>query len=263
MSETLELAREMAASDHDKAAIKYYERVLFFDKHKAYTGQIYTELADIYQRAGNTKAALSYLNSAFYLSETPESQLQIQFRQISLYLLAQDFLGANEELFDIDLDATMDSSYAEAKGFYLGITYFGLEQYDSAWKYFYAYTDGQTEATQELDKLFKRNARISKIAPRKAKLMSTFLPGLGQVYYGDLKNGLNSFLLTTGLVGLGIHLSSTISPLDAAFTVIPWFIRYYQGGIKRSGEIAQQKRQRKRAEVYQEILTVLSTTRAK
>jgi hypothetical protein len=83
-------------------------------------------------------------------------------------------------------------------------------------------------------------------------------PGLGQAYSHDLKSGLNSLLLTSGLIALGINISIRYSPVDAIFAILPWYQRYYTGGFGKAGEIASRKRQLKRNEVYNKILKMIA-----
>ena len=80
------------------------------------------------------------------------------------------------------------------------------------------------------------------------------MPGLGQIYVGDIKNGLNSFILSAGLFALGLRSAYINNPLDAAISVLPWFQRYYQGGFKKAELIAIAKIQEKRYKIYNQLL---------
>ena len=73
------------------------------------------------------------------------------------------------------------------------------------------------------------------------------LPGLGQFYAGDIKNGINSLVINALFVGLFTYSFVTISPIDAYFSVLPWFQRYYKGGYTKAGIIAEQKVKKRRA----------------
>jgi hypothetical protein len=108
--------------------------------------------------------------------------------------------------------------------------------------------------TSLVNELFEKNKKISKISPKKAKVLSMIMPGLGQLYVGDVKNGLNSFLLSTGLLALGLRSAFINNPLDAAIATLPWFQRYYQGGYKKAELIAVAKIQEKRYKIYNQLL---------
>jgi hypothetical protein len=80
------------------------------------------------------------------------------------------------------------------------------------------------------------------------------IPGLGQVYSHDIKSGINSLLLTSGLIALGVNISLKYSPVDAVFAILPWYQRYYTGGFEKASEIASRKRQLNRNRVYTRVL---------
>jgi hypothetical protein len=84
--------------------------------------------------------------------------------------------------------------------------------------------------------------------------MSIFLPGLGQFYAGDIKNGLNSLLLTGGFFTIGFIVAINYSLVDAMVAVVPWIQRYYVGGYNRAAGIAENKKKSKQDKVYQAIL---------
>jgi len=87
--------------------------------------------------------------------------------------------------------------------------------------------------------------------------MSRIIPGSGQLYAGDIKNGLNSLLLTGGIALLGVHLYNQYSLFDAIMSAFPWFARYYKGGYHKAFEIAYQKRSIRRDRTYKQILKTI------
>lgn len=90
--------------------------------------------------------------------------------------------------------------------------------------------------------------------------MSMIIPGLGQLYAGDIKNGLNSLILTGGLFSLGIYSAINNGFLDASLSVIPWFQRYYQGGFNKAQIIAKAKIEKKRYQIFNQLLDEVSKT---
>ena len=88
--------------------------------------------------------------------------------------------------------------------------------------------------------------------------MSIIIPGLGQLYLGDLKSALNSFMLTSGFALLFIHTALEYSLIDAAASVLPWYQRYYQGGYENAGKIALKKREKKLTYEYKKILGLIT-----
>lgn len=139
----------------------------------------------------------------------------------------------------------------------MAMSTFAQSDFEAAQQYFNNVVGSDSTKQQSLIKLFEKNQKISKLNPDKAKRMSQFLPGLGQFYAGDIKNGLNSLLLTGGLLTWGINIGLNSTFLDAAFTIVPWFQRYYLGGADRAKVIAENAIKRRRHKVYNEILDVI------
>ena len=89
------------------------------------------------------------------------------------------------------------------------------------------------------------------------------LPGSGQIYSGDFKNGINSILLTGGLAALGVLMYNQYSLLDAFLAVFPWFFRYYQGGYEKAKNIAHDKRAIRRDKTYKKVLEIVNESKKK
>ena len=84
------------------------------------------------------------------------------------------------------------------------------------------------------------------------------IPGSGQIYAGDWRNGLNSLLLTGGLMTLGIYTISAAGFIDGIVMVGPWYQRYYTGGFKRAETSVNALKKKVRYEVLQEMLRMSS-----
>jgi hypothetical protein len=111
--------------------------------------------------------------------------------------------------------------------------------------------------TSVVNELFIKNAKIDKLKPKTAKILSIIIPGLGQFYAGDVKNGLNSFILSGGLMFLGVRSAINNSVLDAALSIMPWYQRYYTGGYNKAEAIAEAKIKERRFKVFNELLEVV------
>ena len=83
------------------------------------------------------------------------------------------------------------------------------------------------------------------------------LPGAGQFYAGDYKNGINSLLINALLGYWLISAGISFTFLDAAATVSPWLFRYYAGGMRRAGEILEKKKEEGLRKVFGKVLEEL------
>ena len=88
----------------------------------------------------------------------------------------------------------------------------------------------------------KKRENIIEKAPARHVFLSMIFPGAGQFYAGDLKNGFNSLILNAGLLTWFVSYAFTYSTIDAAFTIGPWFYRYYLGGFQRAGKMVTIKK---------------------
>ena len=180
------------------------------------------------------------------------------FRKLSCFLILGNFEYAEIELVNIPDNLTYDQQ--RHKIFYSAILHFSTEKYEESKKEFLALIDtNNLAARQKIEELFVRNDKISRLSPKRAKILSIILPGLGQFYAGDVKNGFNSLLLTGGIVTWGILAAiGSPAPLDIFITMVPWFQRYYMGGYKRAEVIAENMKKKRRSKVYNQILDEVS-----
>lgn len=251
LEQTYAMAQSFQAQEQYEAAIAAYERVIFFDKRQEFQAESYRQLGNCAEAIGQYKKADRYLNFAYYLSAKPLIQREIQFQQIRIRLLQQNFVGAQEELWVLGRLAQSELGTYHLYGF---VAAFGQGIYDSAEVHIDFFVGDNDSLALVVDELFEQNAKVSRISARKAKILSIILPGLGQFYAGEIKAGINSLGLTAGILVLAVQVAMRSSALDAIFSIVPWFTRYYQGGYQRAADMAILKQERRRAEVYQGLL---------
>ncbi|MEM6344257.1 MAG: hypothetical protein AAF927_10270 [Bacteroidota bacterium] len=256
LEETYAMAQSFREQGRYEAAIPAYERVIFFDTQQRYQGECYRQLANCAEALGRYKQADRYLNFAYYLQTEPPIQREIQFQQIRVRLLRQEFVSAQEELW---LLGTLSSAELGTYHLYAFVAAFGMGVYDSAQHHINYFVGDNDSLKAVVADLFVQNKKVSKISARKAKILSIILPGLGQFYAGEVKAGLNSLGLTAGILIIGFQVALRSSALDAIFAIVPWFTRYYQGGYLRAADMATRKQERRRAEIYQELLEVIGS----
>ena len=144
--------------------------------------------------------------------------------------------------------------------FLRGVTYLYQFRWEQAQSVFQAYFAEipNAEAATEINALFSEAINLSQKSEKVAGLLSTFLPGLGQAYAGDWKNGLNALLLN-GVLGY-ITLDAAIERDydDALLSFCFLFYRYYSGNRYRAVEAAQTFNDRENRRHVERILQALS-----
>ena len=255
--QTIAMGMEQQQLKNYDAATAFYLRSLYFEQGSK-RAFLYQQLGDCYFGAENyEKAAYSY--ELGYSSEINDSvKTELLFKKTSALLLQEKYQYALAELFSLP-DSMSNIYFNRKKNFYLGIAYFGNNEFPLSEKNFLGALPKNTitEAKQIKD-LFIKNKKVSRVKPKTARILSMCLPGLGQFYAGDIKNGFNSLIINALFVGLFTYSFVTISPIDAYFSVLPWFQRYYKGGYTKAGIIAEQKVKKRRVKVYNQIITTVS-----
>ncbi len=259
VEETLRYGHIQYANRQFDEAIQSYRRVLFFDPTKG--KDVYLSLAYAYWEAyQDWKKSIYYFDLAYQVTTDPKKQESIIFTKAQLYLLAERYTDVQLELASMD-EETWDLKTIQRKRFYQGVASYQLQNYDKSEGYFIeCVNDSSSKA--EIHNWFVHYAKQKhKFRPQKIQIMSIVVPGLGQMYCGDWKAGINSFLLTGGLLTGFVYASQVYTLLDGFLTVLPWFQRYYTGGYKKAKNIAKHRIEDERKETYQGIITTIRNSK--
>lgn len=258
LEESLNFADKQFELKNYRLAIKEYQRVLFFDDGKN-TDYVYKQLATVYFVNGYYSDAAHYYELAYKTAFNDSLKTELIFKKASCYMLDSKFRMAIFEL--MNLPDSFDIQFNNRKNFYFAVCYWGLEEFEKSKKYFLSIIpDERKDDKEKIVLLFSKKKNLYRPNPKTAKIMSMIIPGSGQIYSGDIKNGLNSFILTGGFVVLGIYMTEYYTFFDAFLTAAPWFMRYYQGGFQKAKQIAAQKRDKRRNKTYKEILSIISAS---
>jgi tetratricopeptide (TPR) repeat protein len=249
--ETINFADEQFKSGELAIALKAYQRALFFSEGRNNL-YLFRQIAELSYFNNDYETAQKYYGFAYNQSDNDSLRTELLLSKAFCQILNKNYLLAIIDLFSVDDTSRIIKNRLN---FYLATCYFGLEDFSKAKTIFKSCV--ALKDTSELASLFNRR-NILTPSPKKARIMSMILPGSGQIYSSDLKAGLNSLLLTSGLIAVGVNISIRYRPIDAVFSILPWFQRYYTGGYGKAEEIALRKRQLKRNEVYNKILKLIA-----
>ncbi len=255
--QTLSIANQLKEQNQFAEATIYYERVYFFDKSQIFHPQITQYIAECYQKSENYPKAIVYYEIAKELSDNKELYNKLSFNKTKCLILNHNYAYGLIELMNQNSESENDKQW----NLHAGICSYGMEQYDDSKEYFLKIIDKSNSEDSILviklfDKIKKYNKRLN---PNKAKIMSLIIPGLGQFYCGNIKNGVNSLLLNGLLVYFMIDLSITYFFVDALVGVGPWFQRYYMGGASNAERSAEKQMQKRKNEIYQQLMALVNT----
>jgi hypothetical protein len=209
--------------------------------------------------SGKPEAAQKYLDLAYANTKNQAKRNELLFRKATAYLFAREPQFALLELLYIESE---EAAVMRKQAFYLGLAYFQSEQFEQSEAAFLSYfPPEEKESRTAITTLFQQNNRLEKrYNPKTAMWMSIFLPGLGQLYIGEYEAALNSMILVGGLAVLFGYTANTLGIIDAFVSVMPWYQRYFFGGSDGASRLASEKILRKRAELYQQILSQIQAS---
>jgi hypothetical protein len=243
------------------AAITEYKRFLFFNADDPRVDEVQFKIGLAYRSQKWWLEAAEAMIAA--IQRTTETELQAERRvELAVTLIASGAYDlALVELIKVDMQSQSARLRQRAR-FLRGVAYLYQFKWEQARSVFQVYFDeipSAAGAAAEIDTLFLDALNRSQKSEKAARLLSTFLPGLGQTYAGDWKNGLNALLLN-GVLGY-ITLDAAIERDydDALLSFFFLFYRYYAGNRYRAVEAAQTFNDWENRRHVEKILQALAT----
>jgi hypothetical protein len=255
-SQNLEYVIKFADSQYEQRnfaiATIEYQRALFFNNKDSLNEYLFKQVANCFFFQQDYLNAALYYDYSYSTSKSDSLKYELIFKKSACYILSLKFKYAMNEL--VNLNDSLPSYFEKKRNYYLGICYFGLEDFSKAENYFINAIDQKDISNKKLiQELFRNKKDYMLPKPETAQLLSIILPGLGQLYAGDIKNALNSFLLIDAFIVLALSVSVNYTIFETFIAVFPWFQRYYQGGYQKAKQIATNKRKIKRNNFYHRL----------
>ena len=240
-------------SGNYEGAIKELLRISYFQEEP--DADILMQLADCYYQKSDWSTARLYYDQVYRIADDESLLTASKLKKISSLVLETNYKQALIDLYNIH-DTLYQKHYVEIDLLF-AICHFGLEEFDQSEKYFKHAVGNNVKAQEKIDSIFNSKRMFRRPHPGFAYALSLIIPGLGQIYSGDMSEGLNSFFLTEAFLVLGLVVSYEYSIMDAIVSILPWYQRYYMGGLSNTWEVAVNKRQNRRSEAYKQILDII------
>lgn len=252
-----EHALELYHQHEYASAISSFRRVVFFDNINYPLS--YKLLGDCYKQMGERTKSLYYYHLARSAQVSDSLSVEIDFAIIALHLMFNEPNFALINLFSLHLG---DNKYFQQKtNFYYSLTYYLLHDFIQSQDYFFKVVDTTNLKIQcSIDSLYNRAQRNEKSSVYLPMFLSV-VPGLGQLYLGEYNASLNSFLLSTAIFGLYLIALNHVAILDAIITILPWFQRYYSGGLLQAKALATKKKKVVYFQIYNALIDLYSDNR--
>lgn len=253
-AQTLEATKSYAdyhfQNGNYELALEDYSRVAFFQREDPDFETIF-KIAQCYAQLEEGELAERFVKQAYFLSVSEVQKNEASIHLVQLYLRNGAYSLALEEL--LATHWTSDIEMTQRANFYLGITYYFLENYDAAYDHFLKTQLDSATIHYHL----KQQKKHLRPHVEVATWMSVLLPGLGQAYTGHYSDAVNSFALNGIFWAITLNSYSSIGLLEGFIVVAPWLQRYYVGGAYNARKLAREKQASNKDAVLQQLLEAL------
>lgn len=240
-----------------------YERVVFKNTDRAIIAEAKLNIVNCYKQERTFNKAIEELNGVINIGLQAELTRQVKYETILCNYLAGDTkkaesLAKQARYFNKDsilnnrilllevLIYTKNQKWDEAKQKSLDFAQLKLSETDSLFFY------------QDLLSEYFNKKNIPKFKdPDKAKLLSTFIPGAGQIYSGHITEGVLSFGLQATFIGLGAHAFYKQYYVSGYFVGFAIFQKFYFGGQHRAKLLTQKSNYEKMQKYHGNLKNIL------
>lgn len=239
----LSVADSLLASGNRYAAITEFKRYVSYEGQNPVAGSVYLQIALAHRDLAEHSEALKYVEKAIYAAETDSLRADYLVEKAIILMNAQNLSLAEFILFR-ETHTGGFQSIRERAHILLGLNYILQAKWSEATATIgeYALLKGRADdpEVKSLLGILAENSLVQPKAPKLAKRLSTWLPGLGQFYAGDWRNGVNSLTINSAIIWW--LLSSALQGNYVQMLPIAYVLwKYYQGGRVRAEMIATGK----------------------
>jgi len=235
----LELGERLFKAGNFDGAILEFERFVCFSSDSQKKAEVCRRIGLAYRSLGDLDQASEqlYRALAYATDDRSVSEIRVEIAVIALATKAYDI--AEVELLKV-AQFGESAQTTMAATFYLGVCYLYASQWELARQAFTRYyAEVDSSRLPRIESLLAPSCRPRLKSPALAKWLSTFVPGAGQIYAGDLRDGVNALAVDGGLGYLLADALLDRQYADAIVTYYPLFDRYYRGNRRRAEAIAR------------------------
>ena len=230
----LSLGRHLTEVGNYDAAITEYKRFLFFHPDDPRVGEVYYTIGLAYRAEGLWTEAIAALRTATHYAKDRETKSEYQLALAVTLIATKNYDLAELELIKVML-RNPSAELHRRMLFLQAVLYIYQFRWEEARSVGREYT-----SDERLETLFDTAVNVPQKSAKVASVLSKVLPGLGHIYIGDWRDGLNALLLNGALGFLTIDAVLDEHYTDAALWVGLVLLRYYQGSTFRAEMAAEQ-----------------------
>lgn len=232
------LANTLIEQEKYDNAITELKRYLFLFENENNSYLINQKISYCYLKLNEEENALKYIDNAIYSTSNDSVKSRISLNKVILLLYFNKYneamhIATREHYFSIN-----DSQECQT-ALLLLLSYILSANFNQANTFVDSNQDLQLNCDQfgiVSRELQKQDFKVFK-NPKLARNLSTFLPGLGQVYSGNFLQGLNAFVINAGLIAwFSINLIN--ADYFNSFLSLAVFQNFYRGNRTRAYKMA-------------------------
>lgn len=193
---------------HDfSRAITEYKRYAFLENTPEASQASMYAIACCYHYARDwQRAREAWLQLVMRFPDSPAAQ-EAGYRICETYVATQDYRGAGQSLTRYLENAASDSPFRDDASFLLGITQVSLHDWESGQQSYTAFAatypkSELVDAANAVSESLPAIGQMKRKSPQVAVLLSSVVPGLGQMYAGRTRDGLTALLVNAAFIGL-------------------------------------------------------------
>jgi Tetratricopeptide repeat len=254
----LALADSLYSAGNHHAAVTEYKRYMFFNSSGISNAAIYRRLGLCYRDVGDWDNAINSFRESINRQEDDSLRAECSIDLAIACIASGNYSAAEMALVRLSAFGAQPNLRSRAS-FFLAVNNVYRHKWDAVGKFLRQSSPlscpGEDSA---LCALLDKAAALKYKSPSKAKWLSTFLPGSGQVYAGEPLRGLNA-LSVNGLFAYVLYWSATThhDALEMANYIL-WFHRYWSGNRNHAAEYAQENNAAKNEKMQQELLSAIN-----
>jgi len=257
-TEILDFAEKFFSAGCYEEAITEYKRFIFFHPKDEEVSYVYSRIARIHRLCSEWDEAVDAHERAI-ITAADDSVKQMRKLELAVtYIAAGNYSMAEVLLLKIEV-AAVNLEIKKRCALLRAVAEIHSYKWDYARDAFSTYFlySPDTVLQQRINEVLAEREKFFYRSPSSARQLSTFIPGLGQLYAGDAANALNAFLLNGGLITWMVYKAVHGYWSDAWVIYYFLFRRYYFGNKYNAKRIAGEKNRSFNQSQIQKIMELL------
>ncbi|MDI6782118.1 MAG: hypothetical protein QME49_08465 [bacterium] len=254
--EMFEFADYLFENQNFYQAITEYKRFIFHHPESRMVNNAYYQIGLCY------KCGKKYDMAHDFFEKVLDSQSDSfnSLKMAASMAIARTYIDkGNFEAARFELDELIKDNQAKTSEVYYckGITYLHEYKWKAAQTEFIRVTDSSNDLLYKIQKFspcIEEALHLPYLSEKKALLLSTIIPGSGQIYAGNVLDGIISFIFNASMAYFTIERIKADDHLGAGLIVSVGGLRFYHGGRQNALHAAQKANEEMNSQILKKML---------